>query len=238
MFVMKTTTFTPSRLFLPLLVLALTGSFLLPNTSRAQVAIYTLQFESLSPSVNYRGFESGFAVLDLSGGPADFILVFEDETGRNFVRSEAFGTYFVASEDGEQIGVLANPDTGTTPVNTFAAIGKVDTPLSATVTTTDDESGVVSLANVDSRLPKKLEGIILTVDDSTAGFFDANAGTAGSSQLTAKLDLVRTNRANRQEKSRQDVLDDLSAELRRTRVRELLPTGDTPATEPDGAVTG
>ena len=209
------------------------------SLASAQVVIYDVDFDEVGESVNYRGFESGFFVMPLEGGTADFILEFREGTTRFFVQVPDFGTFFIATEGNERRGVIANTGDGGTPINFFAAVGDLNTNLSANVTTTD-ANNVSTTSSVQSTLPRRFDGHILTADPSTGGIFDANAGAAGASELRADLDLIRTNRANSLSQTQDEAVAALVTELERSGQTEfVVDVADTTAadTTTDGTAT-
>lgn len=168
-----------------------------PRAADAQVVVYDIVFEEVGENVNYRTFDPGFVVMPLTGGNATFVLRFQEGLSRQFVQAVDFGVYFIATEGANQRGVLANADAadGGTPINTFNMIGDLNASVSATETATDATTNQTTTITT-ATLPRTLTGYILTTDSTTAGVFDRNAGSAGTSQITATLNETRTKTAN------------------------------------------
>lgn len=164
----------------------------------AQVVIYELEFEEMGESINYRTFDKSFFVMPLTGGNATFVLRFTEGLSNQFVQVVDFGVYFIATQGAEQKAVLANADAadGGTPVNTFNMIGDLNASVTASVSSTDATTNAVTTQITTATLADTLIGFILTTDSTTAGVFDRNAGSAGTSKMTATLNRDRTDASN------------------------------------------
>lgn len=172
--------------------------FAAAESADAQVVVYTLEFSEIGPNINYREYKGGFIVMPLTGGNASFVLQFTEGLSKQFIQVPDFGVYFIATQGTTQKGVLANADStdGGTPINTFNMIGDLNTSVSANTSSTDATTNLTTTQIVTARLAKLLEGFILTTDSTTAGVFDSNAGSAGTSSMKATLDEPRTKTAN------------------------------------------
>ncbi len=204
----------------------------LPIAANGQVVVYNVDFDAAGPSANYRGYDSGFFVMPLNGGNVDFVLQFQEGSTRYFVQAPELGTYFIATEGNERQGVIANATGTGTPVNFFMALGELDTTVSANISSTDAATNVTTTTRETAQLPKRLEGFILTADPSGAGIFDANSGAAGASEISAAIDLVRTNSANLQGQTEQEVVAEIVAALERAGQQEFVVEIEE-ETEPD-----
>ncbi len=205
------------------------GPFFTASTAQAQVAVYRLDFEKEGTSINYSFYNEGYVIAEAAGGPADWVLTFQEGAQRYYTIVEDFGSLFYPNKGREFKAVLSAAASTGTPQTTFLLIG--------------NPSKDVSSGNVRVKVAAELRGYSLSADDESSVPFDdreGNVGYAGITKVSAHFQEQRTGDANGANLTVEETLTDLLAYLERRGYVEFVvedPAADDTADNTDNTTT-
>jgi len=175
------------------LLLAGLIAFVFVPIGSAQVLIYSMSFNTTGPSVNFGGFQGGYAVVDFPSGSFSTVMILTDPTTnrRYYTTSLLSGSYFeLLSDSSDDIyGVLTSGGGSSTSESlSLQVLGK-----------TSPKVGVGSRTSLP--VAKQMRGFLLANSNEVSstdenGNTSLEYGLAGSTSVRARFDATSTRDAN------------------------------------------